>query len=118
MSLTTTHKITIEGVDREIDELRRQFLAQRRVFHAQLRYLADAACGQKSMLPSSPVPGEATSGSVLEGLENLQAAYNARNRHLNALRRVLVDEAAVVADAVQTKLPFGDEDGGEPSLHG
>jgi hypothetical protein len=109
MSLTETFKLTVAAVDGEIGAVHADYLSSRKFLNAQHRFLADQAAGQRTFLSGPSIAAGATIETTTAALDLLKKGCQDRTRHLNALRRVLLDEAEAAADAAQPKLIPADE---------
>jgi hypothetical protein len=104
--LTEKFGIKTTDVQGEIDDLHKQYLANHRILKSQLRHLKDLKACQGSLVPAGALADGVTIESTEAQIKTLRDLNGLRARHLNALLRVLLDELAEVADAMQTKLPL------------
>jgi hypothetical protein len=106
MSLTEKYAVTVADIEGELALLDTRFKATRKALNSQLRILKDRATFQGHLVPLGPIAEGVTIASTEQSLAELAKVNSARARHLNALRRVLEDEAKEAADAAQAKLPL------------
>ena len=106
--LTERFNIKPSDINSEIAAVEDGYKVARKPLMSRLRHLKDLAAMQTTMFKTADAPVGATIESTESDIDALKKACSVRTRHLNALKRVLLDEALEIADAAQSQLPIAD----------
>ena len=109
--LTERFGIKPSDIDPELAAVEVDYKKTRKPLLSRLRYLNDIASMQTTMFKTGDSPIGATVESTKADIKTLKKSYSDRTRHLNALKRVLLDEDQAAADAMQSAFPTPDTNG-------